>query len=69
MDLIIKAECGVKTLVATPHDSTMIHYEQNTVLLTIDEITLFNLTLHTMNSPLVLASWFVMETLQQEEEV
>jgi hypothetical protein len=25
MDLIIRAECGVTTLVATPHDSTMIH--------------------------------------------
>jgi len=43
--------------------------KQHTVLLNIDEITLFNVTLHMMNSPLVLASSFVMETLQQEKEV
>ena len=30
MDLTIRAECGVTALVATPHDSTMIHYEQTT---------------------------------------
>lgn len=30
MDLITRAECGVTTLVATPHDSAMIHHEQTT---------------------------------------
>jgi len=29
-DLIIRAECGVTTVLATPHDSTTIHYEQTT---------------------------------------
>jgi hypothetical protein len=43
--------------------------KEHTVLLIIDEITLFNPTLCKINSPLVFAFWFVMENLQQEEEV